>query len=171
MLPAGIPLPFSGTLIDDLLLPAEQHRATSPCAALQGDVDCIMCVFFYYVCPGGSRSALRAKEQACSSPPSAEQAQLLLLFANALHLALFGSTTHRVIHQAPCPVLAVHISFFSMGRLPVGISVPFWLCPNGKGSFWRKTLLADRDANWALTPQPSLRHRSPARHWPPLQAS
>jgi nucleotide-binding universal stress UspA family protein len=28
---------------------------------------------------------------------------------NALDLALFGSTTHRVIHQAPCPVLAIHI--------------------------------------------------------------
>ena len=28
---------------------------------------------------------------------------------NALDLALFGSTTHRVIQQAPCPVLAVHI--------------------------------------------------------------
>ena len=28
---------------------------------------------------------------------------------NALDLALFGSTAHRVIHQAPCPVLAVHI--------------------------------------------------------------
>lgn len=28
---------------------------------------------------------------------------------NALDLALFGSTTQRVIHQAPCPVLAVHI--------------------------------------------------------------
>lgn len=28
---------------------------------------------------------------------------------NALELALFGSTTHRVIQQAPCPVLAVHI--------------------------------------------------------------
>jgi len=27
----------------------------------------------------------------------------------ALDLALFGSTTHRVIQQAPCPVLAVHI--------------------------------------------------------------
>jgi nucleotide-binding universal stress UspA family protein len=28
---------------------------------------------------------------------------------HALDLALFGSTTHRVIQQAPCPVLAVHI--------------------------------------------------------------
>ena len=28
---------------------------------------------------------------------------------NALDVALFGSTTHRVIQQAPCPVLAVHI--------------------------------------------------------------
>ncbi len=28
---------------------------------------------------------------------------------NALDLALFGSTTHRVIQQGPCPVLAVHI--------------------------------------------------------------
>ena len=28
---------------------------------------------------------------------------------NALDLALFGSTAHRVINQAPCPVLAVHI--------------------------------------------------------------
>jgi nucleotide-binding universal stress UspA family protein len=28
---------------------------------------------------------------------------------NALDLAVFGSTTHRVIQQAPCPVLAVHI--------------------------------------------------------------
>lgn len=28
---------------------------------------------------------------------------------NALNVALFGSTTHRVIQQAPCPVLAVHI--------------------------------------------------------------
>jgi nucleotide-binding universal stress UspA family protein len=28
---------------------------------------------------------------------------------NALDLALFGSTTYRVIQQAPCPVLAVHI--------------------------------------------------------------
>ncbi len=28
---------------------------------------------------------------------------------NALDLALFGSTTHRVIQQAPCPVLAVNI--------------------------------------------------------------
>jgi nucleotide-binding universal stress UspA family protein len=28
---------------------------------------------------------------------------------NALDLALFGSTALRVIHQAPCPVLAVHI--------------------------------------------------------------
>jgi nucleotide-binding universal stress UspA family protein len=28
---------------------------------------------------------------------------------NALDLALFGSTTHRVIQSAPCPVLAVHI--------------------------------------------------------------
>jgi len=28
---------------------------------------------------------------------------------NALDLALFGSTTHRVIQQAPCPVLAVHL--------------------------------------------------------------
>ena len=27
---------------------------------------------------------------------------------NALDVALFGSTTHRVIQQAPCPVLAVH---------------------------------------------------------------
>jgi nucleotide-binding universal stress UspA family protein len=29
---------------------------------------------------------------------------------NALDLALFGSTTHRVIQLGPCPVLAVHIS-------------------------------------------------------------
>lgn len=28
---------------------------------------------------------------------------------NALDLALFGSTTHRVIQSGPCPVLAVHI--------------------------------------------------------------
>jgi nucleotide-binding universal stress UspA family protein len=28
---------------------------------------------------------------------------------NLLDVALFGSTTHRVIQQAPCPVLAVHI--------------------------------------------------------------
>jgi nucleotide-binding universal stress UspA family protein len=28
---------------------------------------------------------------------------------NALDLALFGSTTHRVIEQGPCPVLAVHL--------------------------------------------------------------
>jgi nucleotide-binding universal stress UspA family protein len=28
---------------------------------------------------------------------------------NALDLALFGSTTHRVIQHVPCPVLAVHI--------------------------------------------------------------
>ena len=28
---------------------------------------------------------------------------------NALDLALFGSTTHRVIQQGPCPVLAVHL--------------------------------------------------------------
>ncbi len=28
---------------------------------------------------------------------------------NALDVALFGSTTHRVIQQTPCPVLAVHI--------------------------------------------------------------
>jgi nucleotide-binding universal stress UspA family protein len=27
---------------------------------------------------------------------------------NAIDVALFGSTTHRVIQQAPCPVLAVH---------------------------------------------------------------
>lgn len=29
---------------------------------------------------------------------------------NALDLALFGSTTHRVIQLGPCPVLAIHIS-------------------------------------------------------------
>ncbi len=28
---------------------------------------------------------------------------------NALDLALFGSTTHRVIQLGSCPVLAVHI--------------------------------------------------------------
>lgn len=28
---------------------------------------------------------------------------------NAIDVALFGSTTHRVIQQAPCPVLAVHL--------------------------------------------------------------
>jgi nucleotide-binding universal stress UspA family protein len=28
---------------------------------------------------------------------------------NALDLAIFGSTTHRVIQLGPCPVLAVHV--------------------------------------------------------------
>ncbi len=27
---------------------------------------------------------------------------------NALDLALFGSTTHRVLQLGPCPVLAIH---------------------------------------------------------------
>lgn len=42
-----------------------------------------------------------------------EQADLIVMGVrgrNALNLAMFGSTTHRVIQMAPCPVLAVHSS-------------------------------------------------------------
>jgi nucleotide-binding universal stress UspA family protein len=41
-----------------------------------------------------------------------QQADLVIMGVrgrNAVDLALFGSTTHRVIQLGPCPVLAVHI--------------------------------------------------------------